>query len=454
VGSGTAVLIGTPGRIIDHLRRGSLQLEALETLLVSLPEGEARESTVRDVQFVLEKCPSRRQTVLLGRPPLAGQDELLALAHHPEVLSADDGATLAVPAAGAPSAGAPPREAIALEGVDREEALARLLLCLPATPALVLHGGRTGGEKAARRLRDLFLRAETLPPGGGAPARRRAIAGLAAGTLDALLVPLPVPDDVDTADAGLVVWLDLPQPRDARRAVPASGRLVAFAGANQARDLAKLEETIGVTMTKIEPPGDAEMVRGALDRVLVRMAEEDPAELSRLTALVRARVPLLRRTQVAAFLLKAQLPRFAARAPALVPAVQPAGAPPARERGEGGGRREGRGERPAARQPTRQPSRQPTRPSSREAAGGFTQLFVSAGRNRRVFASDLTALFKERLGLSAAEIGAVRVFEKYSFVEVASSRAAEAVQRLTGVDLKGRQLNVEVAKRKAEKPAR
>jgi hypothetical protein len=46
------------------------------------------------------------------------------------------------------------------------------------------------------------------------------------------------------------------------------------------------------------------------------------------------------------------------------------------------------------------------------------------------------------------------VFEKYSFVEVASTRAAEAVQRLSGVELKGRALNVEIAKRKEENPAR
>jgi hypothetical protein len=71
-----------------------------------------------------------------------------------------------------------------------------------------------------------------------------------------------------------------------------------------------------------------------------------------------------------------------------------------------------------------------------------------------VFARDLSALFRERLGLGEGEIGAVRVFEKYSFVEVASARAAEAVQRLSGVELKGRALNVEIAKRKEENPAR
>jgi ATP-dependent RNA helicase DeaD len=457
LGAGAAVMAGTPGRIIDHLRRGSLHLESMETFVVSLPEGEARASFVRDVQFVLEKCPARRQTVLLGRPPLVDQLELLALAHHTEVVSAADEAQ----PTGQPGAG-PRREALAIDGAEREEVLARLLLALPPAPTIVLHGARMGGEKAARRLRDLCLRAEWLQPGSGAAVRRRAIAALAAGTRDALLVPLPVPDDLDVDDAACVVWLDLPQPRDARRALPARSRLVALVGANQARDLARLEESIGVTMKALDMPGDAEMIRGALDRIVDRMAEEDPAELSRLAAEVRKRVPLLHRTQLAAFLLKTQLPRLAARpaprgpAPGPTPVVQPArersGARQGSREGEGTGRREGRGEGGARREARGE--RPAARPTSRESAGGFTQLFVSAGRNRRVFARDLTALFQERLGLSIAEIGAVRVFEKYSFVEVASARAAEAVQRLSGVELKGRPLNVEVAKRKEEKPTR
>jgi len=457
--AGAAVLAGTPGRIIDHLRRGSLHLDALETLVVSLPDGEAREDFVRDVQFVLEKCPARRQTVLLGRSPFADRDDVLALASHPELVSGEE-----------PAEEAPRREALGLDGAEREEALARLLLALPAAPTLVLHGNRTNGERAARRLRDLWLRAESLPPGAGAPVRRRAIAALAAGTRDILLVPLPVPDDLEADDAARVVWMDLPQPRDARRALPRQHHLIALVGANQTRDLAKIQEAIGVTMNTLDMPGDAEVIRGALDRILDRMAAEDPAELARLAAEVRRRVPLLRRTQLAAFLLRSHLPGPGARP---VPREPPAGASAPRERSPGrAGGREGepgaRRDRPASRQGGREgegqrreaprregrAARPAARPPAHEPVAGFTQLFVNAGRNRRVYARDLTALFQERLGLAAGEIGAVRVFEKYSFVEVASPRAAEAVQRLSGVELKGRPVNVEVAKRKEENPAR
>jgi len=451
---GAAVVAGTPSRIIDHLRRGSLHLEALETLFVSLPDGEAREDFVRDVQFVLEKCPAHRQTVLLGQPPLAGRDDVLALVPHPEFVTAED-----------TPGEVPRRDALALDGAEREAVLARLLLALPAAPTLVLHGNRTSGEKAARRLRDLWLRAEALPSGSGAPARRRAIAALAAGTCDALLVPMPVPDDLAPDDAARVVWLDLPQPRDARPALPQQRHLIALVGANQTKDLARTQEAIGVTMNTLDMPGDAEVIRGALDRILDRMAAEDPAELSRLAAEVRRRVPLLRRTHLAAFLLRAHLGGPNARS---VPRGPEPGAPAARERSAGrpggreseqGGRRERTATRPGGRESESarregRLERAAGRPPARESGAQFTQLFVNAGRNRRVYARDLTALFQERLGLSAGEIGAVRVFDKYSFVEVAAARAAEAVQRLSGVELRGRPLNVEVAKRKEENPAR
>jgi ATP-dependent RNA helicase DeaD len=468
--AGAAVVAGTPARIIDNLRRGTLRLEARETLVVSLPEGEARESSIRDVQFVLEKSPSRRQTVVLGRPPLAGHDEVLALAHHPEIVAA--GAVATAPAAGVSG------ELLTVEG-ERDVALVRLLLARPPEPALVLHGGRPGADRALRRLREVGVRAEALAAGTGPAARRRAIAALAAGTLDALLVPLPVGEDLDLDEAAVVVWLDLPQPRDARRALPARGRLVALAGADQAKDIARIQETTGVTMKTIEAPGDADVLGGALDRIVSRMAEEDPAELARLVALVRRRVPLLRRTQFAAFLLKDRLPRLPGRPAEASPGADRVPAPPRgdgrrepregrRDAREGREGREGRGEGRRAEREGREGRgeiRRSERASGggraegssghgRETAPGFTLLFVNAGRNRRVFARDLTAVFVERLGLAEGEIGSVRVFDKYSFVEIVSARAAAAVERVTGAEVKGRTINVEIAKRKEENPAR
>ncbi len=86
-----------------------------------------------------------------------------------------------------------------------------------------------------------------------------------------------------------------------------------------------------------------------------------------------------------------------------------------------------------------------------EPGAGLTQLFVSIGRNRRVYPRDLTDLFTETLKLRADEIGSVRVFDKYSFVEIASSRAQEAITQLSGKDFKGRPISVNFAKKREEK---
>jgi hypothetical protein len=102
-----------------------------------------------------------------------------------------------------------------------------------------------------------------------------------------------------------------------------------------------------------------------------------------------------------------------------------------------------RGVRAAESQPS---SRQETR-----GGGSFTQLFVSIGRNRRVFSRDLIALFSEKLSLAPGDIGDVRVFEKYSFVDIAPARAGEAIEKLSGMQLKGRTIAVNYAKKKEEK---
>jgi ATP-dependent RNA helicase DeaD len=83
--------------------------------------------------------------------------------------------------------------------------------------------------------------------------------------------------------------------------------------------------------------------------------------------------------------------------------------------------------------------------------GEFTQLFISIGRNRRVYARDLTELFTEKLQLHAGDIGGVRVFEKYSFVDIVPGKAGEAIARLSGSEVKGRTITVNYAKKKEEK---
>jgi hypothetical protein len=104
----------------------------------------------------------------------------------------------------------------------------------------------------------------------------------------------------------------------------------------------------------------------------------------------------------------------------------------------------------ADRQGRQSESPRPPKPGA-AGEGQFTQLFISIGRNRRVYARDLTELFTEKLQLQAGDIGGVRVFEKYSFVDIVPGRAGDAIALLSGSELKGRTITVNYAKKKEEK---
>jgi ATP-dependent RNA helicase DeaD len=63
---GVHVVIGTPGRIMDHLRRKSLVLDTLRTLVLDEADEMLRMGFIDDVEWILEHTPSERQTALFS----------------------------------------------------------------------------------------------------------------------------------------------------------------------------------------------------------------------------------------------------------------------------------------------------------------------------------------------------------------------------------------------------
>jgi ATP-dependent RNA helicase DeaD len=63
---GVHVVIGTPGRIMDHLRRKSLALDTLRTLVLDEADEMLRMGFIDDVEWILEHTPAERQTALFS----------------------------------------------------------------------------------------------------------------------------------------------------------------------------------------------------------------------------------------------------------------------------------------------------------------------------------------------------------------------------------------------------
>ncbi|HUX13542.1 MAG TPA: DbpA RNA binding domain-containing protein [Spirochaetia bacterium] len=87
-------------------------------------------------------------------------------------------------------------------------------------------------------------------------------------------------------------------------------------------------------------------------------------------------------------------------------------------------------------------------PRQERARNGFTSLFVGIGKNRRVFPRDLIQLFAGLEGITADDIGEIKILDNYSFVEVEPGKAAQVIGLLNGKDFRGRKLNVNYARKK------
>ncbi|HTZ52058.1 MAG TPA: DEAD/DEAH box helicase [Spirochaetia bacterium] len=482
------VVAGTTDRVIDHIRRGGLSFGELETVIMREPESEGRADFVKDVQFISAKWTDRPRVVLLTRGALAADDELAEMLHHPVTLD-QEREPAAVTQAGAPAVvspagrGEPARVVLVVEGASRVELLARAILGMRLPPVLALHAPRTDARAAAEQLRSRGLRAAVLPPGGGRQQvdRRDLLDRLSRRAMDVLLVPFTaaLAPDLEALGSAQVALLDVPT-----GAIRSPGGMLKRAGivalAERDRDLGRLQEAIGVSFERTNPPDDEAFLTGAIDRFLHRAREEDRTELVRLRNQIRRQVPLGTRPLFMAALLKALLPAGPAPAPSR---ERPAGSARGPERGPdrpdradrgpervpaGGGRPAGgaRG-RVGAPQPAPAVDIPPKGQRGRfgraiqEASvdrpapvGDSAQLFVSVGRNRRVFARDLMDLFTEKLQLAPGDIRDVRVFDKYSFVDIAPSRAEEAITKLSGLEVKGRPIAVNYAKKKEEKGAK
>jgi ATP-dependent RNA helicase DeaD len=63
---GVHVVVGTPGRVIDHMRKGTLKLDQLKALVLDEADEMLRMGFIEDVEWVLEQTPESRQVALFS----------------------------------------------------------------------------------------------------------------------------------------------------------------------------------------------------------------------------------------------------------------------------------------------------------------------------------------------------------------------------------------------------
>jgi RNA recognition motif-containing protein len=76
------------------------------------------------------------------------------------------------------------------------------------------------------------------------------------------------------------------------------------------------------------------------------------------------------------------------------------------------------------------------------------RLFISIGKNRRLFPREIITLIMSKTAAAREDIGLIRILDNYSFVQVRDSKADEIIEALNGIRFRGRTLAVNYAKPK------
>jgi hypothetical protein len=74
------------------------------------------------------------------------------------------------------------------------------------------------------------------------------------------------------------------------------------------------------------------------------------------------------------------------------------------------------------------------------------RLFFSVGRSRRVFPREILGLINTKTAIPREDIGAIRILDNYSFVQVRTTVAEKIIEALNGLDFRGRPLTVNYAR--------
>jgi len=182
----------------------------------------------------------------------------------------------------------------------------------------------------------------------------------------------------------------------------------------------------------------ASFLQDAVEKV---KTQEDPVELNEVKKVFKQNVPLTLRSYVAAYMLKS-VTGFSAKPSKGFKKTRTTEA-----RGQKAFDRNTRSSN-RVQEKDGDASQKPRRNTIDESLA--ETIFISIGRNRRVFHRDLLSLITQAVELDRDRIGDIRVLDNYSFVQVFSEDAQKIIDVLNGYEFRGRKLTVSFSRKKEE----
>jgi ATP-dependent RNA helicase DeaD len=406
--SGAQVVVGTPGRVMDHLRRETLDLAALKFVVLDEADEMLRMGFIEDVEWILERTPPERQTALFSAT-MPREVRRIAERHLREPAGVEiEHKTLTVPTV-------EQRYVNVSEG-QKPDALTRLLEAeaRPGEAALIFARTKVGAAELTEKLQARGYAAEAMHGDMSQAQREAVVRRIRGGQVELVVATDVAARGLDVERISLVINYDMPNDVESyvhrigrTGRAGRAGRAVLFVTPRQQRMKREVEHYTGQRIEPMRVPTEADVAarRVALfkERVLKVLEGE---ELDLYLSLVEELAEESGR----------DMAEIAAAAARLAGGDKPLEVTLEPEQGQLG-----------------------------QTVDGMARLFIDVGRNGRVGPSDIVGAVANEGGVPGKEIGAIDVHDRFTLVDLPEQYVEQVLRRMKGSRIRNYNANIRVA---------
>ncbi len=418
---GAHVIVGTPGRVMDHMRRGSLKLDGLRSLILDEADEMLRMGFIDDVEWILERSPSERQVVLFSAT-MPAQIQRIAQRHlrNPERITVEQKAA---------TADTIRQRYWLVSGVHKLDALTRILEAEDFDAMIVFVRTKLATQDLADKLEARGHAAAALNGDIAQQQRERIIEQLKQGKLDILVATDVAARGLDVDRISHVVNYDIPHdPESYVHRVGRTGRAgrtgeaILFVSPRERRMLKLIEHTTRKPIDVMQLPTteliNDRRIAGFKQAISDTLAGQDLSLFSRLIEEYQQEHDVPAVDIAAALACQAQggKPQLLAK-------------PKDEKRAEGKRLAEER-------------KRERRGSPAGDAAPGMQIYRVEVGRQHQLKPGNLVGAIANEAELDAKFIGRIDIFDEHSHVALPEGMPGELLKHLQGVWVAGRQLRM------------
>ena len=444
---GVHVVVGTPGRVIDHLGRGSLDLSELEWLVLDEADEMLRMGFIDDVEQVLKKTPEDRKVALFSAtmPPAIRRIAQTYLRNPVEVSIAAKTTTAANTR----------QRYWFVSGLHKLDALTRILEAEPYDAMIVFSRTKAATEELAGKLQARGLAAAAINGDMDQKQRERTIQQLKDGDLDVLVATDVAARGLDVDRISHVLNYDIPYDTESyvhrigrTGRAGRSGEAILFVTPREKGMLRAIERATRQPIQEMQLPSieavNDKRVEKFLDRISKTLEDAGASDdLAPYRDLVQR---YQRERDVPAADIAAALARLLqGKTPLLLPPEkprerferpEPAARPSRTERGA-------RQERGAAARPRREQA-----PRSAPEPGMETYR-IEVGHVHGVKPGNIVGAIANEADLESRFIGRIDIHDDHSILDLPEGMPADTMRHLQNVRVAGQALRLHPANGKA-----